>query len=67
MAVLALLQTMGQETVDTDTALGWAKQLATSHQMMVQPWELDVSAAFQYMTLHRSELAMDKRRGRRIP
>ena len=61
MAVLALLQTMGQETVDTDTALGWAKQLATSHQMMVQPWEVDVSAAFQYMTLHRSELAMARK------
>ena len=58
MAVLALLQRMGLTSVDTDTALGWAKQLSQSNEMVVQPWTVDLDTAFMYMLEHRPELAM---------
>lgn len=58
MAVLSLLQTIGLDMVDGETAQGWAKQVADAHKLAVVPWEVDLDTALGLMVRCKPELAM---------
>lgn len=58
LATLALLQNMGLGNIETDAALAWAEQLASSKEISVTPWTVELNAAYAYTLEHRPELAM---------
>ncbi|NLK07139.1 MAG: TolC family protein, partial [Firmicutes bacterium] len=59
MAVMSLLQTIGQDTrgsITRDDALDWAKVLADGYHVKVEPWQIDFDQAYDHMLLHRPEI-----------
>lgn len=58
LAALALLQNIGLNGIESDTALAWAEQLARSQDISVTPWTIDLDAAYAYTLEHRPELVM---------
>ncbi len=61
LAVLGLLNSMGFSSVDGETAIAWAEQLAQSRDSSIIPWEIELNEAYAYALEHKLELAMARK------